>query len=73
MANPMIQIGEEVREMTASEHAAHLQLVEELDRIEKSREDAKLRRESMRAVAFAKLAAIGLTNEEIASIVGSEE
>lgn len=65
MSKPLIQIGDEVREMNAAELAQR-----ELD-IETA-ETAKAQAEATAAVrqsALAKLAALGLTDDEIAALL----
>lgn len=67
MANPLIQIGDEVREMTAAELAQH-----ELDVAERAAiVQAALDKQTARAAALAKLEALGLTADEIAALVGA--
>jgi hypothetical protein len=66
MTKPNIQIDSLVREMTDEEYTAYLadlaeQEVLEIERAEKA---------ALRQSALAKLAALGLTEEEVASILG---
>ena len=63
MANPLIQIGDEVREMTSEEHAEWLTVGEE---IAKAEEAAKAK-EQLRAAVLVKL---GLTAEEATALLG---
>jgi hypothetical protein len=58
---PLIQIDDQVREMTTDEYALHLESQKEQQDFEKAMVSA---RES----AFSKLAKLGLTEEEIASL-----
>ena len=67
MARPMIQIGDEVREMTVAEHAqwqtdneAHAAAAAALDA-----------RNAALQSAHTKLAALGLTVDEIAALLGN--
>ncbi len=67
MSKPLIQIATDVREMTDAEHAQWLSDAAE----------AEARRVAAQAViaakesAKAKLAALGLTEEEVAALIGS--
>ena len=64
MANPNIQIDDLVREMTDAEYANYLAIVNE--RAEAlAQEEAK---QAARQSALAKLAALGLTEEEIGAL-----
>lgn len=67
MPRPMTQDGDTVREMTVEEHAAYKQLQDELTS-QVAAADAK-------AVALAsarkKLAALGLTEAEVAALLGA--
>jgi DNA-binding NarL/FixJ family response regulator len=64
MTNPIIQIDDEVREMNEGELAAfNLQKQEEL-----AQEAALAEKIAARESALAKLAALGLTEQEIASL-----
>ena len=65
MARPLIQIGDDVREMTDAEHAQHLADIEQ----QKAQQEAQLAQTEARASAFAKLAALGLTDDEIAALL----
>lgn len=60
-SRPLIQIDDEVREMTPEEYSSYLESSKEVETIESSNVKA---RES----ALAKLAKLGLTEEEIASL-----
>ena len=66
MTKPHIQIGDEVRKMTDAEYAQH----------EKDADDAAAQQQAntdkaaARSSALAKLAGLGLTNDEIAALVG---
>ena len=64
MTNPIIQIDDEVREMTAKEFADYQKQVESSEN-RKAEEAAK---EQAKASAEAKLAALGLTTDEIAAL-----
>jgi hypothetical protein len=64
MTKPNIQIGDLVREMTDEEYEIYLADIAEQEAIEVEREDKAASRES----ALAKLAALGLTEDEIASL-----
>jgi hypothetical protein len=64
MTNPLIQIDDEVREMTAEE-------VSELNKVRTSAQaslDADAAKTAARQSALAKLAALGLTEEEIGAL-----
>ena len=64
MTNPLIQIDDEVREMTAEE-------VSELNKVRAEAQaslDADAERTAARQSALAKLAALGLTEEEIGAL-----
>jgi DNA-binding NarL/FixJ family response regulator len=61
MPKPLIQIDDEVREMTDDEYTLHLKSQKENEELEKSMSNA-------RQSALAKLAKLGLTEEEIASL-----
>jgi hypothetical protein len=63
-AKPLIQIDDEVRPMTTEEHTAHKAMQAEAAKVQAETE-AKV---SARASALAKLAALGLTKEEIAAL-----
>lgn len=65
MTRPLIQIGDEVREMTDAEHAQHLADIEEQTQ-QHALQVAKL---DARTSALAKLAALGLTDDEIAALL----
>lgn len=64
MSNPNIQIDNLVREMTDEEYKSLLALQAEVEDIEAKRQAKIANRES----ALAKLAALGLTEEEIAAL-----
>jgi hypothetical protein len=61
MTNPLIQIDDVVREMTDDELEAHEAIQAELQAVEEAKAQTK-------ASALAKLAALGLTEEEIAAL-----
>lgn len=63
MTKPLIQIGNDVREMTDQEFADHQKYVAE--EMEVANAQA-----AIKASARAKLAALGLTDEEITALVG---
>lgn len=63
MSNPNIQIGDEVRPMTDAEYKAH--------KADIAAQTAALEAvATAKASALAKLAALGLTSDEIAALVG---
>lgn len=64
MTKPNIQIDDLVREMTDEEYELYLADIAEQEAIEVEREDKASSRES----ALAKLAALGLTEDEIATL-----
>ena len=64
MTRPLIQIGDEVREMTDAEFADHQKFVTEQTETQQTLTATK-------ASARAKLAALGLTDEEIVAIIGA--
>jgi hypothetical protein len=66
MDTPLIQDGFDVRHMTAEEHQEYLRLCEELSAVEQRQADALAKKKS----AHVKLAALGLTEEEIAALIG---
>ena len=61
---PNIQIDNEVREMTTEEHTAY-KAQQKANATAKAEADAKI---AARQSALAKLAALGLTEEEVASL-----
>lgn len=63
MANPLTQIGDEVREMTDAEHAEWLKLADDIAQAEADRKA----KEQARAAVLAKL---GLTADEAAALLG---
>ena len=63
MANPLTQIGDEVREMTSEEHAEWLTVGKEIAKVETERKA----KEKARAAVLAKL---GLTADEAAALLG---
>jgi DNA-binding NarL/FixJ family response regulator len=63
-AKPLIQIDDEVRAMTTEEHTAHKAMQAEAAKAQAEAE-AKV---TARASALAKLAALGLTEQEIAAL-----
>jgi hypothetical protein len=67
MTRPLIQIGDEVREMTSAEYAQHQQDVIEAD----AALAAAATKAAERASALAKLSALGLTEAEITALVGA--
>jgi hypothetical protein len=62
MTRPLIQIGDEVREMTEQEFADHQKFVTEQAKTLETMTAA-------RASAIAKLAELGLTDDEISALV----
>lgn len=66
MSKPLIQIGNEVREMTDAEHQ-EWQINAEMHAADVAVHAIKLK---ARESAMAKLAALGLTDAEIAALVG---
>lgn len=70
MTKPLIQIGDEVREMTEAEIAAHTQCFDELAAILAERDQTLALQIEARKSAISKLAALGLTKAEIAALVG---
>ena len=65
MTRPLIQIGDETREMTETEYALHQADIQ----AEADAKAAALAKEAARQSALAKLAALGLTDAEIAALV----
>ena len=61
---PNIQIDDEVREMTSEEHTAH-KAQQKTDALAQAEANA---RNQARLSALAKLSALGLTEEEVASL-----
>jgi len=70
MTKPLTQIGDEVREMTDSEHAAYLACFVEVEKNKTAAQLAATATAKSRASALAKLAELGLTDDEIAALVG---
>jgi len=62
-----IQIGDEVRDMTAEEAANYSRVVREAE----AQLQADAERDAARASGRAKLAALGLTDAEIAALLGA--
>lgn len=71
MTKPLIQIGDEVREMTEAEIAAHRQCFDELAVIVAQREEALILQTEARKSAISKLAHLGLTEAEISALLGN--
>ena len=67
MTRPLIQIGDEVREMTDAEYAQWQVDAADAAAAEQAAADAA----AARASAIAKLAGLGLTADEIAALVGA--
>jgi hypothetical protein len=67
MTKPLTQIGDEVREMTTEEYAQWQVDVEAAAEAQAAADAEAAARES----ALAKLSALGLTDEEIAALVGA--
>ena len=65
MSKPFIQIGTDVREMSDAEYAQWQNDCQESDALKQ----AEAERANARASALAKLAALGLTDAEIAALV----
>jgi hypothetical protein len=66
MSKPLIQIGDEVREMTDAEYAQW-----EIDNAAHAAQAAAVEAQAVaRASALAKLSALGLTDDEISALVG---
>jgi hypothetical protein len=65
MNKPLVQIGDEVREMTDAEHSQWL----EDNKVHEAARQAEREKEKARASALAKLAALGLTDDEIAALL----
>ena len=70
MTKPLTQIGDEVREMTESEHAAYLACFVEVAQNETAAQQAATAAAAARVSALAKLAGLGLTDDEISALVG---
>ena len=67
MTRPLIQIGDEVREMTDAEYAQWQVDAADAAAAEQAEADAA----AARASALAKLAGLGLTPDEIAALLGA--
>ena len=67
MTRPLIQIGDEVREMTDAEYAQWQVDAADAAAAEQAAADAA----AARASALAKLAGLGLTPDEIAALLGA--
>lgn len=70
MARPQIQIGDEVREMTAEEFAAYETHQADIARETAAQVAALEAAAAAKVSARAKLKALGLTDDEIAALVG---
>jgi hypothetical protein len=68
MTKPLIQIGDEVREMTDDEHADYIAFSAELEAQTAAQEAAVAAEQAAKESARAKLAALGLTDEEVAAL-----
>lgn len=66
MAKPLIQVGDEIREMTESEHAQYLNDQSQLQ----AQNELIVSVAKAKQSAMAKLAALGLTEAEIKALVG---
>ena len=66
MTQPQIQIGNTVREMTDAEHAQHKKDAADAA----AQQQAATDKAAARASALAKLAGLGLTDDEISAFVG---
>lgn len=69
MTHPTIQIGDEARPMTDDEYAAHLQAVAEVEAQVAAQEAEKAAQQAAKQSARAKLAALGLTDDEINALI----
>lgn len=65
MTKPLVQIGDNIREMTAEEYEQHKKDVAQ----ETAQREALAAQTAARASALAKLAALGLTDDEIAALL----
>ena len=70
MTKPLTQIGDEVREMTDSEHAAYIACFVEVAENETAAQETAAAAAAARASAIAKLAGLGLTEAEVNAIIG---
>jgi hypothetical protein len=70
MTKPNVLDGNEVREMTDSEHAAYVACFVEVAKNETATQLAATATAAARASALAKLAELGLTDDEISALVG---
>ncbi len=70
MSHPLTQIGDKVREMTDDEYAAHQQCFAEVAEMQAELIAVQAEAAAARDSARAKLAALGLTEAEIAALVG---
>lgn len=69
MNKPLTQIGDEVREMTDDEYANYLATSAELQAQSEAEHAAQAAQEAAKQSARAKLAALGLTDEEVAALI----
>lgn len=69
MTHPILQIGDEARPMTEDEYAAHLQAVADVEAQTAAQEAERAAQEAAKRSARAKLAALGLTNDEINALI----
>jgi hypothetical protein len=67
MAKPFIQVGDEIREMTESEHAQYL-----ADQLQlQAQNEFVANVAKVKQSAMAKLAALGLTEAEVSALLGA--
>ena len=67
MTTPMIQIGDQARQMTENEHAEHIKACKDVDAYFEQIETNRKAKEQARAAVLAKL---GLTADEAAALLG---
>lgn len=70
MTHPNIAIGNETRPMTDEEYAAHLEAIAEVETHYAQLEAERAAQGAAKQSARAKLAALGLNDEEIHALVG---
>lgn len=71
MNKPIIQIGDDSREMTDAEYAAYVEWQNDLAKEQTERDAAEANKAAAAASGRAKLAALGLTDDEISALLGA--
>ena len=71
MTKPLIQIGDEIREMNDAEYADYQARQEQAEQDEADKVTAQEAKEAARTSAIAKFKALGLTDDEIQHLIQS--